>query len=354
MNAPWFVLGPGEMPELTVDSHDLPDERGDFGQSYVAALAGTAFSPEVQAQVAARERCVTELLTAEWERGGFDERYGLRRLRSIGSTARDLYAWLPADHDLMVETEAPQEWIDRDAVRQMLERLAAQLAVAPEFHASPEEGRRLRAIFLSSLKVRGQASLVGRLNAVWDCANGEVQEDILVDVTFGNVRRTADYALWMQAYLARLPAEWRARQTAEIRLAKKMFKALGEVYGSQETGLRPITIEQWVIQNVRRQPSGLPVGTFDAVLRHVAKEALPFAQYRQRWPVWRPGLSDDEVACCAISPAINLLDLLANGDPVLAEAKWQRIVTLARAYMQRREARQAWTIEALTTGQHDG
>lgn len=348
MNAPWFAPGSGEMPVLTVDAHNVPEVRGDFGTSYAAALAETAFSPEVQARVAAREQCVMDVLKAEWENGGFGERYGLRRMLSIGSTARNLYAWLPADHDLMVETEAPQEWIDRDAVRQMLERLAAQLAVAPEFHASPEEGRRLRAIFLSSLKVRGQASLVGRLNAVWDCANGEVQEDILVDVTFGNVRRTADYALWMQTYLARLPAEWRTRQTAEIRLAKKVFKALGEVYGSQETGLRPITIEQWVIQNVLRQPSGLPVGTFDAVLQHVAHEALPFAEYRARWPVWRPGLSDDEVARCAIRPAINLLDLLANGDPVLAEAKWQRIVALAHAYRQRREARQAWTMMELT------
>ncbi|OQA33310.1 MAG: hypothetical protein BWY57_01312 [Betaproteobacteria bacterium ADurb.Bin341] len=348
MNAPWFVLGSGEMPPLAVDAHGLPDDRGDFGKSYVAALAETAFSPEVQARVAARERRVMEVLKAEWENGGFNARYGLQRLLSIGSTARDLYAWLPTDHDLMVETQAPQELIDRDEVRQLLEHLAAQLAVSPEFQASPEEERSLRAIFLSSLKVRGQASLVGRLNAIWDCAHGEEQEDNLVDVTFGNVRRTADYALWMQAYLARLPAEWRARQTAEIRLAKKVFKALGEVYGSQETGLRPITIEQWVIQNVLRQPSGLPIGTFDAVLRHVAKEALPFAEYRARWPVWRPGLTDDEVANSAIHPAINLLELLANGDPVLAEAKWQRIVMLARAYLQRREAGQAWTIEALT------
>ncbi|MBS1197717.1 MAG: hypothetical protein H6R18_1502 [Proteobacteria bacterium] len=352
MNAPWFVLGSGEIQLPPVDPCDLPEERGDFGASYAVALAQTVFPPEVHARVAAREHRVTELLAAEWQVGGFSDRYGLRRMLSIGSTARDLYAWLPTDHDLMVETEAPQEQIDRDKIRQLLERLAAQLAAAPEFRASPEDGQSLRAVFLSSLKVRGQASLVGRLNAIWDCANGEVQEENLVDITFGNVRRTADYVLWMSAYLARLPVEMRVRQTAEIRLAKKMFKALGEVYGSQETGLRPITIEQWVIQNVLRQPSGLPVGTCDAVLHHVAGQAISFTDYRQRWPVWRPGLTDEEIESGAISPVINLLDLLANGDKVLAEAKWQRIVRLAQAYMRRREQRQGWTIEELTA-HHD-
>jgi hypothetical protein len=301
------------------------------------------------------------MLKEELELADFHRLYGLHRTLSIGSTSQDLFAWLPVDHDIMVETELSQEHIERQVTQRMIERFAARLEKSPEFRFALGEKRSLRGIRLASLGVHGKASLVARLNAIWKEDNGPETEESLIDVTFGNARRTADYALWMQSYLARLPEDLRNRQKAEIRLAKRLFRMLGGVYSAAEAGLCPITIEQWVIQSMGRFASGRPIGTCDSLLRHIDTESgasagdsgsrasiVPFTRFRRSFPVWRPGLTGEEVERREISPTTNLLELLGNGEEKMAQVKWERIVALARTYSLRRHHQEKWTLEELT------
>lgn len=351
MNPAGFSIVDASLPVVDSDPRDLPDQRGEFGASYRAALVATESSPAVHAVVAGRERRALALLAAQWQAGDFTARYGLKRLLSVGSTRRDLYGQLPVDFDLMVETEVPQDRIDRDHLRPLLLRLTEQIAAAPEFRPLPEEGVQLEAVTLASFKLHGQGSLVGRLDAILEQNDGVKRRFPLVDITFGNLARTANYALWMDAFFARLPSDLARRQKQEIRLAKRLFKALGVMYGLAETGLGSIAIEQWVLQGPTRISCGIPVGTLDGLLRHVAGAGdahSSFADYARRWPVWRPGCSDDEIPTGQIRPGINLLDAGAFGE---ATDPWWRIVAMAGRYVRLRAENAARSPETLA-GHH--
>jgi len=348
MNPAGFSIMGASLLAMESDPRDIPDQLGDFGASYRAALAATDIPPAVQSAVAARERRALALLTAEWQAGDFTDRYGLRRLLSVGSTRRDLYGPLPVDLDLMVETEVPQDRIDRDHLRPLLVRLTEQIASAPEFRPLPEEGVHLEAVTLASFKLHGQGSLVGRLDAIIVQNDGSKRRLPLVDITFGNLARTANYALWMDAFLARLPFDLARRQKGEICLAKRLFKGLGVTYGLAETGLGSIAIEQWVLQGPVRISCGIPVGTLDGLLRHLAGAADArdsFAAYSRCWPVWRPGCADDEISTGLIRPGINLLDPSAFGDA--ADNPWRRIIAVADRYVRLRAERAMWSPETL-------
>ena len=86
-------------------------------------------------------------------------------------------------------------------------------------------------------------------------------------------------------------------------------------------------------------------------LRHVAGAGdahSSFADYARRWPVWRPGCSDDDIPTGQIRPGINLLDAGAFGE---ATDPWQRIVAMAGRYVRLRAENAAWLPETLA-GQH--
>ena len=332
---------------------------GDFWQAYQDALKTLVFEQEslITAFDAQLTQCLTTCLTTT----GIERKYRIERINSIGSTVRGTYACLPVDFDVSVQTAIPWQDIDQNKLVAVIHKFLQEIQSLPLFAEfmtnTVTHNSTCPSLQVHDIGLRGHASLVVRITATWQ-HQAAVQQCSFLDITFSNVARTIDYALWMQNYLHRLDTAKRHRLQSEIRLTKLCFQLLGDIYGSKEIGFRPITIEQMVIQSIAFTPPHATTGTFDSLMLHIVKHGIqlndhanhapyPFADFKQRYPIWRPGVNANDVNTGEISAGMNLYDLLGNNDKSLAQTKWERLVILADTYCKLRKRCLAWTIDEL-------
>ena len=325
----------------------LDPSNGPFAAGYARELAATAISPEVAARVARQEALLVGSLETALRDGGLWQSCGIRRVSSIGSTDRGTYVDADADYDLMVETRVNHAQIPLEPLAMALRGMAVHLSQS----AGPAAGGAV--LEMSSLGLRGTASLVARFE--WRRAAGSAH---FLDITLGDSPRPVNYSRAVRHHLEALPAADAERLRREIRLAKRCLKRLGQVYGSAETGLRPMTIEQWVIQGARLRESGCKHGSFDNALAWVAEQAVtqdqagalrvePFAGFKARNPLWRPGADQGMPETGPDGERINLFDLLGNNQPPLAQEKWRRLACLALVHQAWRRESRGWSVEGL-------
>jgi len=340
---------PEEPPLAMLLDAQSPPERAD--PSYARALTISTPTGAQVAMIAQLEATALAALERTLVAHPALGALGVRRTASIGSNTRGTAVDAAPDLDLLVETATAVADYPSAVLDPALRTVAQALAKDPGFArwcASAELDPAAAEVHLDSFGKRGAATLVARFIA----RDGRAARPLL-DVTVTPSSRPGDYHDWMQHHLAAHAPEHAARLRAELRLAKAAFGALGTVYGSRARGLRPITVEQLVLQSPRHHPSGLAVGTFDAVMALVyAHRALPFGAYRARFPVWRPG-APGTTARDAAGQATDLLGLVADGDGPRAEEKWRRVIAFASAYAEHRTRRLDWTPRSLAASLRD-
>lgn len=280
----------------------------------------------------------------------FDERYGVARIMTVGSTSRGTYSAFPPDFDLVIHTERERTSIETADARCACERLIERLVLSSAFKrfgcAIAEWAGTPRAVppsvALESLGARGLQSLVGRYDLVWrDPAIGN--RFGFLDVTFGKLPQLIGYEIWIRRFFEALGPSRAELLQAEIRLAKTLVKQLGHVYGSANRGLRPHAIEQLIIQSFSYRSSGILVGTLDNALRLLVEEGgtvkpdgrfevRPFEEFKARFPLWHPGWWEGEEGFRAGARNVNLWDLLGDGAAETAAPKWLKLFALGLAY----------------------
>ena len=336
-----------------------PDPRGEgaFRDSYEHALLATEADPATAALFEHLKHEV-EGIVREAASGQFEQTYGTTMVMVVGSSLRATYAALPADIDVIVLTRAAHDQFDLEHLRGVLAGIARKVESSEAFlaycrRAGLGSGEKTQRLELSFLGLRGTGSLVARFHVHW----GEAREErsLFLDISFGQIPRAIGYGLGMSRYLDGLAEPHRLRLQREIRLVRRLFKATGGLYDSPERGLRAHTIEQWLIQARGYRSSGLQTGTLDNLLRFIAEEGvagpgaldlMDFQEFKIRFPVWHPGVWETQVVPPG-SSAVNLLDYLGDGDAVIAQEKWARLVRLARTYVGFHAQDRAWSLHEL-------
>jgi hypothetical protein len=175
-----------------------------------------------------------------------------------------------------------------------------------------------------------------------------------LDVSFGKLPQLIGYETSMRRLLAGLELPLAERLRSEIRLAKSLLRRVGGIYGTSVRGLRAHAVEQWVIQSFNYRASGLGVGTLENALRLIVEEgcssgrdgsrgALPFEDFKTRFPLRHLGWWEIEEPH-SDRRAVNLWDLLGDGDRTLAASKWETFVALAEMFDRLRTHDSAWDI----------
>lgn len=287
----------------------------------------------------------------------FDRRYLVRQIMTVGSTSRGTVAALPADFDLVIHTETSQRGIDRTVLRAIGEQLRDCVVAQSAFDRYCEmiSAARPSQLVLASIGARGkEESYVARYELLSPA--GPAATHICLDITFGRLPQLIGYENWFRRYIDRLSSDLRKRLQREIRLGKRLLRAAG-LYGSSAKGFRGHLAEQWIIQSYNYRDSGLPIGTLDNALRLIGEEAgaimdgrpllaCDFDDYRQRFPIWRPGWWNTEAGDGPAQSTVNLFMLLGNGDPASAASVWARCVALATAHARAVEEK-TWTLPSV-------
>ena len=366
----WPVLA---FPSVTEDELIIRASR---------AIPETATSdPFVRAYAEERQRCnVDEVrrslvasLQAEIEdvaarvtlESGFAARYRVERIMNVGSTSRGTYAAFPSDFDLVVHTERERTSMDMSEVKHACDNLVEGVVQSEAFE------RYWQAILLSAcrpnlgppfvelegLGPRGPQSLVARYDLVWP-GSGTADRYGFLDVTFGKLPQIIGYEISIRRFFENLGPVWAERVRAEICIAKSVLRALGEVYGSANRGLRAHAVEQWIIQSFGYRSSGLPVGTLNNALRLIVEESVAagssgsmapgsFEAFKERFPLWHPGWWEGDMGFVPGVRNVNLWDLLGDGNVTEAEHKWWKLVALGLAFDRIQSNAETWKIEGL-------
>ena len=365
----WPPMAPpptAESPRVRHLYANGPDPRGEgaFRDSYEQALLATEADPTTAA-LFEQLKHEAEAIVREAASGEFEQTYGTIAVMVVGSSLRATYAALPADIDVIVLTRAAHDEFDLERLRGVLRGIAGRIESSAAFLAYCRQARlgpgaKPQRLDLTFLGLRGTGSLVARFDVHW----GDTREErsLFLDISFGRIPRAIGYGLAMSRYLDGLPEPHRLRLQREIRLVRRLFKATGGLYDSPERGLRAHTIEQWLIQARGYRSSGLQTGSLDNLLRFIAEEGvtgpgehelMDFQEFKSRFPVWHPGVWETKVVPPG-SPAVNLLDYLGDGDAVVAQEKWTRLMRLARAYVRFRAEDRAWSLHELAAAGRAG
>jgi predicted nucleotidyltransferase len=365
----WPPMAPppsAESPQVLHLYANGPDPRGEgaFRDSYEQALLATEADPTTAA-LFEQLKHEAEAIVREAASGEFEQAYGTTAVMVVGSSLRATYAALPADIDIIVLTRAAHDEFDLEHLRGVLRDIAGRIESSAAFLAYCQQARlgpgaRAQRLDLSFLGLRGTGSLVARFDVHW----GDTREErsLFLDISFGRIPRAIGYGLAMSRYLDGLPEPHRLRLQREIRLVRRLFKATGGLYDSPERGLRAHTIEQWLIQARGYRSSGIQTGTLDNLLRFIAEEGvtgpgalelMDFQEFKSRFPVWHPGVWETQVVPPG-SPAVTLLDYLGDGDAVVAQEKWVRLMRLARAYVRFHAEDRAWSLHELAAAGRAG
>ena len=317
--------------------------------------------PEGSRQLVENLQRALEDIAAAIADTSFGRKYGVDRVLMVGSTSRGTYTGLPVDLDLAVLTRNSRTDIAASDARSVSDEIASRLASSPELDAyaralSTSEPSDTRfSIELADLAVRGPESLVARYDLVVDAA-GRRTRSLLLDITYGRMPHTLGYEIWIRRYLGSLSADWAERLQDEIRLAKRVLKQIGSLYGSTQHGMRAHAVEQMVIQSFNYRASGLPIGTFDNAMLLLCEEnganssgdlREAYEDFKWRFPLWHVGWWEKEVGLDSNAGRFNFWNFLGDGAPDVADQRWATLMRLARLYREYRESNSLWTIDEL-------
>ena len=297
-----------------------------------------------------------ETLAVEIFRGSaFYDDYGVEQIMIVGSTSRGTYAGLPVDFDLAVLTKQHQRDIPEATLQAVTDELVHRISVATEFREycdavgwSDISGPGLPFIELTSVGLRGTASLVARYDLVIN-ADRERSRSGFLDVTCGRLPHLMGYEMAMHELFQRLGPRAAQRLCQEIVLAKMVFCRVGGIYGSKARGLRGHGVEQLILRSGGYRHSGQSIGSFDDAMRLIfengtaaasggALEIRCFEDFKNAYPLWRPGGDDRE------GRPVNLWNLLGDGIKEAAEERWRRLVNVAIAYQNCAIEGRAWGV----------
>lgn len=320
-----------------------------YPPAYLDALEAT--EPEFPAQIEALNAAVLDVAEGIARADAFARKWGVVRVMNAGSTSRGTYLGKLVDFDPVVETSVPASQLDPQAMQDAAEAMARAIAQHPAYaDYLKRTGIAPTSPKLASAGIRGKESFVVR----FEIEAGATRHNLL-DITFGRLPQLTGYEIWLQRFLNALAPQAGVRLRQEIRLAKKIIRAMPGLYGSAHGGFRAHLIEQWIIQSANYRAGGF---SLDNALRLLAEEAgeiaggkflsrREFSQYKSLFPVWHPGWWEKDVGLSPAGTGVNLFDLLGNGDVVQAgQQKWPAFAALGPAHLSLIETG-TWTFEAL-------
>ncbi|MGD9924349.1 MAG: hypothetical protein AB7V13_23335, partial [Pseudorhodoplanes sp.] len=346
---------------VTLSGSRRPSSRpSPFDVSYAAELRRQTVAESHRALIAALQMQIEAITTEVIEETGFDAKYSVLHVMNVGSTSRGTYTAFPADFDIVIETACEQTCIAQEDALLLCDTIIGNVVRTEAFHHFLDAiGRSIVSdefrpqVQLASFGVRGPQSLVAR----YDIALPGSATPVIgfLDVSFGLLPQIIGYEVATRRLLDTLGPLAAEQLRSEIRLAKALLKRMGALYGSSERGLRAHAVEQWVIQSLSYRASGSAFGTLDNALRLIVEESCAgrdadratFQSYKTRFPLRHPGwweITDPH----SDRRAVNLWDLLGDGDTAMAEQKWRRLVALAMVFDDVRTRRQPWDLETLT------
>ncbi|MGE0022152.1 MAG: HAD family hydrolase [Hyphomicrobium sp.] len=345
---------------VTLSGSRRPSSRpSPFDVSYTAELRRQTVAESDRALITALQTQIESITCKVIEKTGFDAKYSVLHVMNVGSTSRGTYPAFPADFDIVVETACEQTRIAHEDALLLCDTIIESVVRTEAFHRFVNAiGRSIGCddfrpqVQLASFGVRGPQSLVARYDLV---APGSATPVIgFLDVSFGLLPQIIGYEVATRRQLDTLGPLAAEQLRSEIRLAKALLKRMGALYGSRERGLRAHAVEQWVIQSLNYRASGSAFGTLDNALGHIVEESCAgheadratFQSYKTRFPLRHPGwweIADPH----SDRRAVNLWDLLGDGDTVMAEQKWQRLVALAMVFDDVRTRGRSWDLETL-------
>lgn len=287
---------------------------------------------------------------------GFSQKYGTRRIMTVGSTSRGTYSGILVDFDLVIETRLPQAEIARDDIQHLVTAIVYRVLSSTEYASYCGMVGQLDAEGLpftlnqSFFGVRGKESFVSRHEIV----GREGNRHNLIDFTIGRLPQLVGYEIWIQRFLSSLDDEQRTRIRREIRLTKKLLAAMGGLYGVGTPGFRGNVVEQLIIQGWDyRCHDDSGIGSLSNSLMLIAEENqgsldyMSFAEFKRRFPLWHPGWWEAEVGLSTSQPGVNILDLLGGGQSELAERQWGRVKALALSHSKVWERNLGWRVSAV-------
>jgi hypothetical protein len=179
------------------------------------------------------------------------------------------------------------------------------------------------------------------------------------DLTFGKLPQLVGYEFWLQRFLSGLAIQDRDEFRREVRLAKRLFSMMGDLYGTGTSGFRGNVVEQFIIQGRDYRCDGLEGGSLDNSLTLIAEElgseflALAFDEYKARFPLWHPGWWETGLGLDPRKEGVNILDLIGGGDVVMAERLWGRLKAIAIAHQRYRHSNTEWNLESVVSAARD-
>lgn len=333
---------------VTIRLGQRDQQEGIFQRSYLSAAEQTDSPVHVQEAVQRMQAEIEAVVADACRSSGFDQSYDIQKIATVGSSNRGTYVEAPPDFDVIVMTSISQEKLDREHIRQVLDLVGTRLSKSPIFKefchtVGYEWDGNENQLVLSSLGVRGHASLVGRF-----VLTARPEREFL-DLTFGNLVTAVGYEVWFQRYIKSLTPDDRLRFQREVRLAKQLIRAHGGLYGSAVHGLRAHALEQWIIQAHDYRYSGVNVGTLANLFHFIIEEGavplneheyrlIPFQAFKTNFPVWHPGVWEVEVGANAPRTPLNLLDFLGDKDEQLANTQWLHLFVLALTFCEQQRS----------------
>ena len=356
----WPVIQIGQSAHngVTMRIGQKDHEKGVFERSYLTAAERTDSPVHVQEAVLRMQAEIEAVVGDACRLCGFDQYYEVQKIATVGSSNRGTYVEVPPDFDVIVMTSVSQKKLDREHIRLVLDLVGTRLSKSTIFKefchtVEYEFAGNENQLVLSSLGVRGQASLVARF-----VLSARPEREFL-DLTFGNLATAVGYEVWFQRYIKSLTPYDRLRFQREVRLAKQLIRAAhGELYGSAVHGLRAHALEQWIIQAHDYRYSGVNVGTLANLFHFIVEEGavplseheyrlIPFQAFKTKFPVWHPGVWEVEVGSNAQRTPLNLLDFLGDKDEQLANTKWLHLFVLALTFCEQQRDDLLYSPQAL-------
>jgi predicted nucleotidyltransferase len=358
VQANWPVVTGGVRQSSTLPTRLVRGRAVPIAPGYENALAETDVACGTAVTIAQLQSRIEQEARACVVHNDFSRKYGVRRILTVGSTARGTYADAEVDFDLVIETEVRQNQIARNDIQKMIEDINTRIISSAEYASycdvirQPRGGNIPLPLHQSFFGVRGKESFVSR----HQIQLGENRHH-LVDFTIGNLPQLVGYELWIQRFLGRMRNTERIRICREIRLAKRLLMAMGGLYGVGVPAFRGNVVEQLVIQGWDyRCGDARDFGSLDNWLRLIAEETrgsmdhMQFAEFKSRFPLWHPGWWEPEVGFSPSQKGVNVLDLLGGGDLMLAEQQWRRVKALAISHSQICQRCSDWTISEVVKG----
>jgi hypothetical protein len=353
VQANWPIVTGGERRSSTLPAR-LFREGKPIGTitGYEGALLATDIAHEFAEIISGLQSRIEHEAAACALESGFSQKYGMRRILTVGSTSRNTYFDILVDFDLVIETEIPQAKIAREDIERTVKQIVARVVSTTEFASyCGMIGQSSRqnipfALRQSFFGVRGKDSFVSRHEIQFDGNRHN-----LIDFTIGRLPQLIGYEVWIQRFLGGLSSKQRIRVTREIRLAKKLLTAMGELYGVGIPGFRGNVVEQLIIQGWDyRSGDGSGSGSLDNSLKLIFEESegsmegMPFAEFKTKFPLWHPGWWESEVGFSRLGQGVNILDLLGGGKPELAEQQWKRVNALATSHSEICRSNLDWSV----------